>query len=178
MKRAVAFAGVGLLVAVLALGLCYLIFGWGLGRSDKMASYRLAGRWEAPGGRPFDQPYAIAVEPRNGAVLVTDAQNQRVVIFDSGGKFLREFGSKGEGPGQFALPSGVAVGPDGSIYVADYIQDRVQKFSGNGQFLLAWGSSGSDQSQFHRPGGIALYRQGRVYVADIFNHRISVFDSQ
>lgn len=178
MKRALAFAEAGLLLAVLILGVRYFIFGWGLGRSDKTASYRLTGSWEAPGGRPFDQPYAIGVDQHNGDVLVTDAQNQRVLVFDPSGKFLREFGSKGEGPGQFALPLGIAVGPNGAIYAADYIQDRVQKFSASGQFLFAWRGSGSGQSQFHSPGGVAVDRQGQVYVADIFNHRISVFDSQ
>ena len=137
MKRVFLIAGTGMLAAVLVLVICYLIFGWGLGRSEKSASCRLAASWEAPGGLPFDQPYAVGVDPRNGKMLVTDAQNQRVVVFDPTGSFLRQFGKKGDANGEFALPSGVAAGPDGTIYVADYMQDQLLGVGGVPQ--VAWG---------------------------------------
>lgn len=169
---------VAVAAALLALGLCSLLFGWGLGTSERKARYRLLGYWSPPADQLFDQPYAVGVDPRNGNVLVTDAQNQRVVVFNRSGILVRQFGRKGSGPGEFALPSGVAVGVDGSIYVADYMQDRVQKFSETGAFILQWGNTGSGPRQFRNPGGLAADKDGHVYVADIFNHRISEFDSQ
>lgn len=110
-------------------------------------------------------------------MLVTDVENQRVVVFGPSGKFIRQFGGKGDGPGQFAAPTGIAAGPDGSIYVADYDQDRIQKFSEEGKFLLQWGSSGAGNEQFNSPNGLAIDQAGNVYAADFYNKVIKVFDA-
>ena len=161
-------------IVLIGLGVAYLLVGWGLGASPRSAEYRLVGHWTEAGNEPFDQPYAIAVDPRNGNVVVTDAANQRVVIFGESGQFLRAFGSEGEGPGQFALPAGVAVGPEGFIYVADYIQDRIQKFTPTGEFVLQWGGP----ERFSSPNGMATDAEGNVYVADFYNKVVKVFSPQ
>ena len=48
-------------------------------------------------------------------------------------------GTFGPGPGQFSLPTAVAVGPDGSVYVADAGNYRIQKFSATGAYVSQWG---------------------------------------
>ena len=48
--------------------------------------------------------------------------------FDAQGEFLTQWGSEGDRDGQFAGPTGIAVGENGVIYVADTHQDRIQKF--------------------------------------------------
>jgi DNA-binding beta-propeller fold protein YncE len=51
-----------------------------------------------------------------------------------------QFGSEGEGAGQFASPSGIAIDQgSGDVYVADTSNNRVDKFGPHGEFLLAWG---------------------------------------
>jgi hypothetical protein len=51
-----------------------------------------------------------------------------------------EFGSEGEGPGQFGNAKGIAVDQEsGDVYVTDVILNRVEKFTAEGTFLLAWG---------------------------------------
>ena len=40
-------------------------------------------------------------------------------------------GGSGSNPGQFALPLGVAAGPDGRLYVLDSDNSRVQVFGGD-----------------------------------------------
>ena len=85
------------------------------------------------------------------------------------GELRQEWGSDGDGDGQFRNPIGIAVAHDGSVYVSDYIHDRVQKFNGEGRFELAFGSAGAEPGQFDAPAGVAVDETGQVYVADFYN---------
>lgn len=174
-KRWISWVGAAIVAMVLLLSGAYLLFGWGLSASPRAASYTFFGAWTEAGERPFNDPFAIAVDHRNGNVLVTDARNQRVVILDREGSFIREFGAEGEGEGEFSRPTGIAIAPDGSIYVADYDQDRVQRFTERGEFVLAWGTSGSESDQFQSPNGLAVDSGGTVYVADFQNKVVKTF---
>ena len=59
----------------------------------------------------------------------------RVVVLDPSGNFVREFGSMGEGPGEFNMPTGVAVMRDGTTVVEDLKHRAYQLFDANGEFL-------------------------------------------
>lgn len=79
----------------------------------------------------------IAFSPTgDGHVWVADGYcNSRVVEYDRQGAKVREWGAPGNGPGQFALVHGIAVGPDGNVYVADRENGRLQWFDREGRFL-------------------------------------------
>ena len=69
-----------------------------------------------------------------GSVYIADGYgNHRVVVFDAKGTYLRQWGSAGTGPGQFA-PSGgghphcVVLGNDGLVYVCDRQGNRIEVF--------------------------------------------------
>jgi sugar lactone lactonase YvrE len=90
--------------------------------------------------------------------------------------FVLQWGSPGDGPGQFHSPIGMAFAPRDEIVVTDVNNSRVQRFSTSGRFL----------SQFHLPrdtgernqsvaGGIAVRRDGLVYVAFMQQHCIRAF---
>lgn len=162
---------------LLLLGLVYLLFGWGLQQSDSAASYELIAYWTEADGQEFDEPFGIAVDPRNGNVIITDAKAFQVLVLSESGDLIRAFGSQGDGPGQFENPTGVAVDSDGTIYVSDYDLDRIQKFSETGEFVLTWGSSGTTNEQFDSPNGVAVDATGTVYVADFYNKVVKVFDT-
>src|SRR5665213_261863 len=67
----------------------------------------------------FGWPASLSFMP-DGSFYVADGyHNARVVQSDSHGKYLREWGSKGSGPGQFNLIHDVAVDAQHRIYVAD-----------------------------------------------------------
>lgn len=59
----------------------------------------------------------------------------RIVVFDSTGVFLRNFGSAGEGPGEFRSPATYAVLRDGTTIVADLGHRAYHIFDASGQFL-------------------------------------------
>jgi hypothetical protein len=44
------------------------------------------------------------------------------------GKLLYYFGTRGEEPGAFNLPSGMFIGRNDSVYIADSYNSRVQEF--------------------------------------------------
>jgi DNA-binding beta-propeller fold protein YncE len=76
----------------------------------------------------------LAVGP-NGNVYVADGTNHRVEEFTSKGTFVRQFGSFGTGPGQFADGSEIEVAADGSVYVMDDLDNPLSKFTADGRFV-------------------------------------------
>ncbi len=66
--------------------------------------------------------YGVTVCVGSGEVLVTDYDNHRVVswrLSDGGGLRVVCGGVRGSGPGQLALPYGLAASGDGALWVAD-----------------------------------------------------------
>jgi hypothetical protein len=93
----------------------------------------------------LNNPADIMVDPnpdpvtgQRGSVYVADGYgNFRVAVFDSAGKYLRQFGSRGNAPGQFGSPEGsggsghphcVVLGNDGLVYTCDRGNNRIQVF--------------------------------------------------
>lgn len=58
----------------------------------------------------------------------------RVLVFDAAGRFVREFGSSGGGPGEFNQPMGFAVLRDGTVVVSDVGHRAYQLFDASGEF--------------------------------------------
>ena len=77
----------------------------------------------------FNQPQDVAFLP-DGKILIADGLggNNRIVVRDSAGKYLSEFGETGEGPGQFASVHALAMGPQGNLFVLDRDLLRIQNF--------------------------------------------------
>ncbi|MGA7436312.1 MAG: hypothetical protein WBW44_11960, partial [Solirubrobacterales bacterium] len=80
--------------------------------------------------------------------------------------FDYEWGSWGNGNGQFKDPVANAIDPAGNVYVADFDNDRIQKFTSEGTFITKWGGWGTGNGQFRGPNAIATDAAGNVYVTD------------
>ncbi|MDI6786447.1 MAG: 6-bladed beta-propeller, partial [bacterium] len=57
-----------------------------------------------------------------------DALAKQVLMFKNDGKFIKQLGRDGEGPGEFNQPKSVSFGEDGNIYIADNDLRRISKF--------------------------------------------------
>ena len=111
-------------------------------------------------GAPFNYPTNVALAA-DGALYVSDGYgNARVHKFASDGRHLLSWGEPGAAPGQFHIPHGIAVGPDGTVVVADRENSRLQFFSPDGRFLKEW-------TEIARPCQVAIDSHGVVYVAEL-----------
>ena len=126
------------------------------------------------GNGMFQHPHGVAVNDRD-KIVIADALNHRVQVFDSNGTFLRSFGHRGENAGEFKCPVGVAIDKDRNIFVADNGNHRIQIFSWEGRHLGSFGGEGSLDSQLYRPWGLSLDSTGNVIVADTGNKLIKIF---
>jgi DNA-binding beta-propeller fold protein YncE len=89
-------------------------------------------------------PANVMVDPSNGDIYIADGYgNHRIVVFDKTGRYLRQWGSTGTGPGQFGATGGghphcVVLSPEGLLYVCDRPNHRIQVFDklGNLQRIL------------------------------------------
>ena len=89
--------------------------------------------------------------------------------FSKDGRYLKEWGKKGKGEGEFNLPHAICLDQDGRIYVGDRENDRVQVFDPEGKFLAQWKEGGA-------PFGLFLTADGRLFVADGRANRVTVLD--
>ena len=110
----------------------------------------------------FGPPSDILVAP-NGDVFVADGHggntNARIVKFSKDGTFIKSWGKKGSGPGEFDTPHSLAMDKAGRLFVADRGNSRIQIFDQDGKFLAEW-------KQFGRPSGIYIDRNDVLYAAD------------
>ncbi len=83
----------------------------------------------------FRQPTDVAWDS-DGNIYITDGYiNSRVAKYDKNGDWVKSWGEKGTGPGQFRLPHAIVIDRNNNVYVADRSNRRVQVFDTDGKFL-------------------------------------------
>lgn len=131
------------------------------------------GRGVAEGKLLF--PTYVTVGPE-GQIFVADTMNSRVSVFDAEGEFVRAIGRRGDGPGFFDKPKGIALDSFGNVYVVDSSWSNVQIFGPMGHVLLFFGGRGGYPGQLRNPTGIAIAEQtNMIFVNDYLNRRICVY---
>jgi hypothetical protein len=78
--------------------------------------------------QPLRNPLGICLDPE-GLVYVADTGNNRVVVFSTDGRWLREVGGLGSGANQFNRPSDVTIKLGLELLVADAGNDRIERFN-------------------------------------------------
>jgi streptogramin lyase len=120
---------------------------------------------------PFDESvggggYGDIAFDREGNIYVADTGNFRIQKFGPDRAFLRQWGSKGTGDGQFMDVLSVAIGPDGNVYAADENRNDVQRFDPDGHFLNTIGEKGAGEGQMIDTEAVAIDASNTVWVAD------------
>jgi len=108
-------------------------------------------------------------------LVVVDAMNFRVQIFDRSGGFRAKFGEAGDSTGSMFRSKGLAIDSEGDLYLADGYLDCVQVFNRAGVLLYFFGQPGSGAMQFQSPAGVHIDRNDMVYVVDSANRRVQQF---
>ena len=115
----------------------------------------------------FGGPCDVAVAA-NGDIFVADGHfNSRIVKFDKDGKFIKAWGKRGDGPGEFNVPHTLVIDSRGRLLVGDRSNNRIQVFDQEGRFLDQW-------TQFGTPSGIYVSPDDTLYVVD-YNVQKGVF---
>ena len=106
----------------------------------------------------FGEVNELAVA-RDGSIYVFDRQVPALRKYDANGKFVKTFGRKGQGPGEYISGGGLGVLPDGRVLLWDTGNWRINVYSPNGDLL----------TQFNTPGNLGpntTYVTSRAMVID------------
>jgi DNA-binding beta-propeller fold protein YncE len=127
--------------------------------------------------KTFNLPTDIAFAA-NGDIYVSDGYGAaRIVKFTKDGKFIRQWGTRGNGPGQFGCPHSIGVDAQGKVYVNDRDNQRVEVFDSDGKFLTEWASGNFNEMNITKDqkiwtGGVLRELDGTVIgtLPDVPNH--------
>ena len=109
-----------------------------LGDEDHATTRAAARANPNPGPHTYGWPSKLAFLPDGTFLLADGYWNSRVIKYTEDGELVSEFGSLGDGPGQFDLLHGLAIDRDRRIYVGDRTNNRIQVFTEDGEFIEEW----------------------------------------
>lgn len=147
----------------------------------------------------LDEPADIAVDPNpdpvtseRGSIYIADGYgNHRVVVFNSKGEYLRQWGEPGTGLGQFGQtnagggghPHCVVLGNDGLAYVCDRTNSRIEVFDrvGNLKRMIPVSTPLDVKGPRQTVCDIAFSRdpgQRFMYVVDLGGGRVNIVERE
>jgi hypothetical protein len=74
----------------------------------------------------------------NGDIFVLQGHGKGpscVIKFDKDGNFIKSWGQKGSGPGDFDLPHSIVIDAKGLLHIADRNNARIQVFDQDGNYI-------------------------------------------
>lgn len=111
----------------------------------------------------------------HGAVFVTDAHHNRIIVLDEALQLKFTFGTEGRREGQFAVPRGITANGN-EVFVTDTFNRRIQVFTHEGVYVRRIGYELSTLGFFDQPHGLAL-GHGYLFIADFIGSALHVFNA-
>ncbi|MCH8988077.1 MAG: NHL repeat-containing protein [Chloroflexi bacterium] len=154
-----------------------------LGINDRTFTYESTAARAEHVGAGVRYPIDFALTSEDVAYIVNRGREDRpdgtrltvIRLGEEGEEYVTEFGSYGEGDGQFIWPVGIALDQDTNVYVTDEWRHRITKFNKDGEYVSHWGVHGSADGELDRPAGIAIGQDQTVYIVDSRNNRVQKF---
>ena len=91
-------------------------------------------------------------------LYVLDRPNARVMVYGPNGRFIRQIGRKGQGPGELTVPMQLAIAGDGTVVVMDLARPAYSLFRPDGTFIRNVAMEGvmplGTQMAWHPRGGV------------------------
>ncbi|XP_077867343.1 uncharacterized protein LOC144356515 [Saccoglossus kowalevskii] len=120
------------------------------------------------GGDDLHKPCGISLTVDNRVLVVdSDAACVRIYAYNDG-RYIKSFGKRGYGPGQFITPQFITTNGRKQIIVSDYRHDSLQVFDNDGNFIKCIKGSG----EVWRPMGVTCDREDNIYVCDAFQYKV------
>lgn len=110
-----------------------------------------------------------------GKLFVSDRGAHLIMVYNSNGRFLYEFGTHGTGDGELNYPTGLAVDKMGHL-VCSLGNQRVQVFTSDGKFVAKFGEYGQELGQILSPSSVYVLKSGRIVVCEFKNGRLQIFE--
>jgi len=100
----------------------------------------------------FNRPTDVAWDSAGNIYVADGLGNARIAKFDKNGKFIKSWGTRGAGNGQFSTVAGIAIDSQGNVYAADPGNKRIQVFDGDGNYKSQIGNIGAPAAVCIAPG--------------------------
>jgi hypothetical protein len=97
----------------------------------------------------------------NGEIYAFDRLAPALRMYDTAGRFVRNLGQKGSGPGEYERANGLAVHDDGRVALWDGSTARINIYSPAGEFVSGWALPGGTGSFTNR--GLFVDTAGFTY---------------
>ena len=131
------------------------------------------GDWdEAAGKHLFNQPNETALDSKGNLYVVQGhgVGDPRVFKFDTNGKFIKQWGSRGTAEGQFFAAHAIEIDATDTLYVADRENMRIERFDTEGKYLGEWKYNAMVC-------GLYLHDDGHFYITSGFDGEWAKLDT-
>ena len=131
------------------------------------------------------KPMDMAI--KHNLVYVTDAEANKVLVYNTDGKFKFSFGKAGVNKGELNFPYGIDIDELQRVYVSDMKNHRIQIYDLNGKFmnyftpienkdnyLSLFPGYQKYNDDFVSPAGLTI-KNNLLYVVDIMKSKVYVF---
>lgn len=125
------------------------------------------------GEKVLRSPLAMALDDKNGDIIVTNFESGEVVVLDKNGALVKRMGADAG----LATPYGVAMDGRGRIYVSEVKSGFIKILSPSGVLVDEIDLS-KVMGKTVTPGRISLDKNGLMYIADLNSNQIVVVDDK